>query len=451
MMKSKTIQFSTLLTLCAAMCTQADNPLVYDVGMADPHIFIFEDKAYMYTTHDDKEAATVEWNMPDWNIWSSDDLVDWKHERTVKPAETYIGESIYCWAPNAATKNGKYYFYLSNKLIDTAVMVSDSPAGPFKDALGKPLLPEDLTPTHEYDICVLFDNGSPYIVFGAHQPHRAEKGHTYHIAKLNDDMISLADEPKPLVIDGPPTFRGDKPNIHFHRGTYYLTTGAHWATSDNLYGPYTVKWSESDDSHPHDWSRRAHGNFFEWNRQWFWVYCSFVDHHDTWKYRQSQMTYVHYKDNGDIVYDSELLDSHYKAGVGQYGADWPVIQAEWFMGMSEGPEKREHPVKGFEIQNIRNGNSLRYPNIHNCPTKPVVKINYSSNGLKGTVTIKENDANGPVVGTATFDSTGSWQTYSTVSVPLTAGKENATRSLFFEFSGDNGKELIRVDSFTISK
>jgi len=448
-MTAKTIGLSALLTLAVATTSQAGNPLVDDVGMADPHIFIFEDKAYMYTTRDDKEAATVEWNMPDWNIWSSDDLVDWKHERTVKPSETYIGDSIYCWAPNAASNNGKYYLYLSNKLIDTAVMVSDSPAGPFKDALGKPLLPEDLTPTHEYDICVLFDKGQPYIVFGNHSPAKAKTGHTYHIAKLNDDMISLADEPKPITVNGPATFRGDKPNIHFHRGTYYLTTGAHWATSDNLYGPYTVKWSESDDSHPHDWSRRAHGNFFEWNRQWFWVYCSFVKHHDVWKYRQSQMTYVHYKDNGDIVYDSELLDKHYASGVGQYGADWPVIQAEWFMGMSEGPEKREHPVKGFEIQNIQNGHSLRYPNIHNCPENPVVNINYSSNA-KGTVTVKENDASGAVVGSADFDSTGSWETYATIAVPLKAGEAGATRSLFFEFSGEDGKELIRVDRFTIS-
>ena len=58
-MKARTIRFSALLTCCAAMYTQADNPLVYDVGMADPHIFIFNDKAYMYTTRDDKEAATV--------------------------------------------------------------------------------------------------------------------------------------------------------------------------------------------------------------------------------------------------------------------------------------------------------------------------------------------------------------------------------------------------------
>ena len=31
-------------------------------------------------------------------------------------------------------------------------MVADSPKGPWKDPLGKPLLPEDLTPTHEYDM-----------------------------------------------------------------------------------------------------------------------------------------------------------------------------------------------------------------------------------------------------------------------------------------------------------
>ena len=56
-----------------------------------------------------------------------------------------------------------------------------------------------------------------------------------------------------------------------------------------------------------------------------------------------------------------------------------------------------------------------------------------------------------MVGSATFDSTGSWETYATLSIPVKKGEANATRSLFFEFSGEDGKELIRVDSFSISK
>ena len=46
---------TTLLVLCA-ICIGglacADNPIVDNVGLTDPHISIFGDRAYVYATHD---------------------------------------------------------------------------------------------------------------------------------------------------------------------------------------------------------------------------------------------------------------------------------------------------------------------------------------------------------------------------------------------------------------
>ena len=100
------ISIVALLGLAASPRVLADNPLVPNVGMADPHIHIFNNQAYLYTTRD-ADPFAKSFTMPDWNIWSSADLIHWQHERTILPVETYMGKSTRCWAPDAATLNGK--------------------------------------------------------------------------------------------------------------------------------------------------------------------------------------------------------------------------------------------------------------------------------------------------------------------------------------------------------
>ena len=107
------------------------NPLIYRKGACDPHIHIFEGKAYLYATHD-APGYTDQFCMEDWQIWSSDDLIDWKLERTVYPEEFYCGRLDQCWAVDAAYKDGKYYLYFSTGDWGVGVGVSEHPAGPFR-------------------------------------------------------------------------------------------------------------------------------------------------------------------------------------------------------------------------------------------------------------------------------------------------------------------------------
>jgi len=440
--KNKTMNW-VLPLLLTATAAQADNPLV-PINMADPHVHIFNNKAYMFTTRD--VLPIRGWHMPDWQVWSSDDLVNWKKELVIKPTDTYIGESELCFASDAATRKGKYYFYFSNYTKDSGVMVADKPEGPYVDALGKPLLPEDLTSTKEYDISVpVDDDGFGYIIFGVNN-----KNLRYHIAKLNPDMISLAEKPKPITITG--EFRGsDKPNVHIHGGKYYLSVGANYAIADNIYGPYTTKRSCVDENHPYGWNQRAHGNFFDWKNQSFYAWCRFERGNPDIK-RDSFMTYVHYRKNGDMVYDEELLAKHYKTGVGQYDAAWDKIEAEWFMGMADGAKKTETALDSvnFVISNLQNGNYLRYPQIHNCPAAPVVELNYACATAKGgSVSVRQGTETGAEIGRANFVPTGAWTNYQTVSIPLKAGTAGETRSLAFVFEGTAGQDLIHVDAFKI--
>ena len=62
------------------------------------------------------------------------------------------------------------------------------------------------------------------------------------------------------------------------------------------------------------------------------------------------MTYLHYKDNGDMVDDPDFVQGgkYYTTGVGKYNANWETIEAEWYFKKSLAIEKRDGP-KGFSI------------------------------------------------------------------------------------------------------
>ena len=141
------------------------NPIIPRMGVCDPHMHVFGDRVWLHATHD-AVPGSEGFCMHDWQIWSSADCVEWVLEATVRPEDFHMGPSSQCWAVDCAERNGKYYYYFSDGNLRTGVGVSDSPAGPFADVLGKPLLDGTLTTTREYDPAVFRDDdGEYYLVF----------------------------------------------------------------------------------------------------------------------------------------------------------------------------------------------------------------------------------------------------------------------------------------------
>lgn len=404
------------------------NPMVYNVGMADPHIRIYDDKAYLYATRDAIPNAR-KFTMPDWHIWSSDDLVNWTLEHSIFPTETYMGESDRCWATDIEKRGNNYYFYFSNGNTDTGVLVGQSPNGPFEDPLKKPMLPKDLTPIKEYDATVLTDEkGDSYLTFGHYRA--ADPAYYYCIAKLNEDMISLAEKPKEIIIEGDlkktnNTLGGnDKPNLHYHNGLYYLSAGSHYATSENIYGPYIRRGNSGNNQYGLD--SRAHGNYFEWKNQWFHTWCHFHLGKEVGRYRESYITYLHYKDNGEMMDDTTYLAQHFETGVGQYDANWERIEAEWYMA-AEGMKKREGEG-GFVVQQTAAAAYLHFPNVYHLEQQKTIHLRAKG---KGTIDIRTRSTNGTLLGTVTISESSNYQDYST-RLTKTEGAEN----VYLVFKGE---------------
>lgn len=332
-----------------------NNPIIENDGVCDPHLHVFRGKMYMYTSHDDGPGHS-DYTMYDWRIYSTEDFLNWNLEGTFRPEDSYIGPWRKCYACDAAERNGKYYFYFSQDQISTGVAVSDNPGGPFVDALGKALLPQGLVDTACYDPTVFIDDDeaqTPYIIFGY-----TVFGKSYYIARLNEDMISLAEDPRPIVIEN--SWQNDATWMTKRDGIYYLNShGGCYATADNIYGPYTARKPFYQDAYG------DHSTFCNFHNQ---TYCAYgvPENWDSGEkvdpfYRTAKIVYAHFRDNGDMVIDPFIC----QMGVGQYDTRWGQIQAAWYFSADDGMTKAE-AEDGFAVS-CQGSGSLAYPHVRNLP------------------------------------------------------------------------------------
>ncbi len=280
------------------------NPVFLKRGITDPHIKVFNDRFYLYASHD-SAPDQGDYTMESWGIYSSDNLEDWKHEHTIYPGDTYIGPYCdKCFAVDCAEFKGKYYLYFSEFIHSVGVLVSDTPVGPWTDPLGKPLVKAWQVPFHRvYDPAIYIEDGIPYLVFGHCK---------IFMARLKDNMIELAETPRHLDIrpsgqPGDDSQFEDKPFLHKHNGIYYLSQGGYYAMSENLYGPYQGKGSfflEEKFPPSHRYApgiaRDRHGSFFQVEEQWYYA-CNDLSQTNEDFFRDFSILKIDYAENGELI------------------------------------------------------------------------------------------------------------------------------------------------------
>ncbi len=434
-----------IITIVGLSKSYAQNPIV--TGFADPAMRIFNGKMYMVVGRD-KGPETKNFQMPYWSIISSSDLRNWKVECYIDPKDTYLGQGYMdCWAADMTFQNGKYYFYFSNGGEQTGVLVADKPNGPYIDVLKRPFVDKAYSTNHEYDpTAFVDDDGQHYLTFGRDGNLKGELLH-YQIAKLSDDMLSMVGKSRDLITSEPYGF-GDKnrarDHSYFHKynGIYYLSCAGVYMSSKNIYGPFTNPRKTGQD--------QGHTSFTEFNGQTYHAWEWTCDPFNNRVYRQVMMTYLHYKDNGDMVDDMNFIQSgkHYSNGVGSYNAKWDTIEAEWYFKKTDKILKKESPNGGFEIQNINNEAELYFPAVKDISQNMTVIFSLSSITTGGKIEIHEGSPTGKLLGTCSIPNTGSFKAYKTASCKL--DNKAGTSDLIFVFKGSNN-DLAHLDYFNFSK
>lgn len=232
----------------------AGNPLVRDKFTADPAPMVHDGRLYLYVGHDefyegqDSASGGKEFNITEWLCYSTDDMKNWTdHGAVLSPADFKwaVGEA---WASQVVEKDGKFYYFTTvqggepyvGKAVGVAV--ADTPVGPFVDAIGKPLVSDDMTDNgkrgwwNDIDPTVLIDGDDAWLCWG---------NGTCFLAKLKPNMIELDGEIK--VVDVPNYVEG--PWLHKRNDIYYLTYASFgkgsetisYATAPSMEGPWTPR------------------------------------------------------------------------------------------------------------------------------------------------------------------------------------------------------------------
>ncbi|WP_026728886.1 glycoside hydrolase family 43 protein [Flavobacterium denitrificans] len=255
-------------------------PLVLHIYTADPSAHVFENKIYIYPSHDIEAGIPFNDNgdhfgMKDYHVFSMDSI---ESEAVDHGVALHIDDVAWAekqmWAPDAAYKNGKYYLYFPAKRVDgifqIGVAVSNSPAGPFEPQK------EAIRGSYSIDPAVFEDDDDRhYIYFGGiwggqlqkyrnnkydinnQEPSDTEPALGPIVAMLSDDMLEFAEIPREIKIldeNGEPLKAEDNERrffeaswIHKYNGQYYFsysTGDTHYicyAIGDNPYGPFTYQ------------------------------------------------------------------------------------------------------------------------------------------------------------------------------------------------------------------
>lgn len=210
----------------------AGNPLIRDRHTADPAPLVVGDRLYLYVGHDEARGEQM-FNITEWLAYSTTDMQDWTYHGPIMRPTDFSWASRDAWASQVHEKNGRYWFYTAVEHDEAqgshgkaiGVAVADNPLGPFRDALGRPLVKnEDTAGPHHWDdidpTVWTNKNGKSYLFWG---------NANLYMAELADDMVSFAGPIQqialPDFVEGPWVFERD--------GTYYLA----YASMDQRLGP----------------------------------------------------------------------------------------------------------------------------------------------------------------------------------------------------------------------
>ena len=277
-----------LLLLGMPMMMPAQNPIIRDQFSADPTARVFNNKVYVYPSHDivPPEGQRQDWFcMEDYHVFSSENLTDWTDHGVIvtqNKVPWVRPDSYSMWAPDCVERNGKYYFYFPSAPkggmgFGVGVAIADSPEGPFVCESGP------IKGINGIDPCVLLaSDGNAYIFWG-----------NGRCAKLKDNMKEIADDtPKEKVkwgerefemygvncLKGLPSRQAEGPFAFEYNGNYYLTYPyvrentevLGYAMSKNPMGPYEYKGIIMAEHENGCWTN--HHSIINYKGQWYLFY-----------------------------------------------------------------------------------------------------------------------------------------------------------------------------------
>ena len=311
-------------------------PLITHIYTADPSAHVFNNRIYIYPSHDlDHDGPSNDngdqYKMEDYHVFSMEsmdgEVIDHGevlHIRNVKWASKQM------WAPDCAFKNDMYYLYFPardhDEIFRIGVATSQKPEGPF--------IPQEnyIQGSFSIDPAVFVDEDDrAYMYFGGLWGGQLEKWQSGQfvanekdpdvngpalgpmVAELADNMLEFKSAPQQITIvdeNGNPITAGDEerryfegPWLHKYNGKYYLsysTGSTHYlvyAISDSPFGPFVYKGRILEPVI--GWT--THHSIVSFNDKWYLFYHDSSLSNGVNHKRCVKFTELHYNEDGTII------------------------------------------------------------------------------------------------------------------------------------------------------
>ena len=479
---SKTMKRTTILSaaLAIALGSTAQNPFVQTWCTSDPAPMVHDGTMYVYTGHDE-DGADFFW-MQEWRVYSTQDMVNWQDHGSPLALESFSWADDRAWAAQTIERDGKFYWYICahSKLsggMAIGVAVGDSPTGPFRDAIGKPLF-ENGSWDHIDPTVMIDDDGQAWLMWG--------NPRVYYL-KLNRDMISYSGELGMLDMTeeafGAPSMdkreRGKKYKNCYTEGPWLRKVDSSKFKVDPakvyqlLYAAGGVPEHISYSTAPHPTGPWTYAGEIMplCDTKSFTNHCGVADYkgHSYFFYHTGKLpngggfgrsvAVEEFKYNADGSFPTIMPTDEGVKPIAVFDP-YRKVEAET-MAFSKGVKTEENDEVGIYVTDIHNGDYIKLQNVAFGNKIPRVFTARVASGLRGgQIEIRLDSLGGKLLGTLHVPGTGGWEKWQTITLDLdystltdlnapsrTISGLNlpATADVYFVFKGRKGPKLFNFD------
>ena len=460
-MKKLLVSLSIIICQLSVSSIAAQNPFVQTWFTSDPAPMVHNGTMYVYTGHDEDNADFF-W-MQEWRIYSSKDMVNWQDHGSPLALESFRWADDRAWASQCIERDGKFYWYICahsrlSKGMAIGVAVSDSPTGPFRDALGKPLF-ENGSWDHIDPTVFIDDDGQAWLMWG--------NPRVYYL-KLNRDMISYSGELGQIDMTeeafGSPSMdkreKGKKykdsyvegPWLTKRNGTYQLLYAAggvpehiSYSTATSPVGP----WKYAGEIMPLSDTKS------------FTNHCGVADFngHSYFFYHTGKLpkgggfgrsvAVEEFKYNADGSFPTILPTDEGVKPIATFDP-YRKVEAET-MAFSKGIKTEQNNQVGVYVSDINNGDYIKLQNVAFGKRIPRTFTARVASGLRGgAIELHVDSVRGPLLVKLDIPGTGGWEQWQTITADITAPMSTVlstlgNRDLYLVFTGRKGPKLFNFD------
>ena len=432
------MNISKILLLCGGcgllncLNVNAQRPIIQTKYTADPAPMVYNDTVFLYTTHDEDDAEGFK--MQDWLLYTSTDMVNWTDHGVVASLKSFdwVKRDNGAWAEQVVERNGKFYMYCPIHGNGIGVLVSDSPYGPFKDPLGKPLVWQkehwdDIDPTVFID-----EDGQAYMYWG--------NPNCYYV-KLNEEMISYSGDI--VKLKETPEHYQEGPWFYKRNGHYYLAfastccpEGIGYAMSDSPTGPWKTK---GYIMRPTERTRGNHPGIMDYKGKSYVFGLNYdllkLETNTHYERRSVSVAEMHYNEDGTIQEVPYWADTKLE----QIGTFNPFrkVEAEtmaWGYGLKTAP----NADKSLSVVDVNNGEYICVRGV-NFGKNKARRFEVSALPLEGgNLKIRLDAPDGKIVGNVNIPQGNETSKYELYSCEVNA--VSGIHDLYLSFEGENNKD-----------